>query len=352
MVKNNSEVAPKLEQRRASMKERKYNASMKRRRFIKTTLTGLAVLPAVGDSILLGEKRAKKAKIALVKRGDRQEAVKQLLTMVDFASPKGKKVFIKPNFNTADPCPGSTHNDTLGQLVKELRQRGAAAIAVGDRSGPQPTDKVLEAKGIFRMAKELNFQVANFSQLADQDWLHFNPAGNHWQEGFYLARPAAEADYLVTSHCLKTHQYGGIFTLSLKLTVGMAPAKLMRELHGSPHMRRMIAELNQPFQPRLLVMDGLEAFVDGGPMTGTRKRADVFLAGTDRVAMDAVGVAILKELGSNEAIMGPKIFDQEQIARAAELGLGVKGAEQIELITADPASRSYAKKVREILLKG
>jgi len=46
-----------------------------------------------------------------------------------------------------------------------------------------------------------------------------------------------------------------------------------------------IAELNQPFQPQLLVMDGVEAFVDGGHMTWTRKIADVFLAGTDRVAI-------------------------------------------------------------------
>jgi len=38
---------------------------------------------------------------------------------------------------------------------------------------------------------------------------------------------------------LKTHQYGGIFTLSLKLHVGVVPTSrhgydYMRELHGSP----------------------------------------------------------------------------------------------------------------------
>jgi len=42
------------------------------------------------------------------------------------------------------------------------------------------------------------------------------------------------------------------------------------------------------------------------------------LAGSDRIARDAVGLSILKELGSNRDIMGRKIFEQEQISRASE----------------------------------
>jgi uncharacterized protein (DUF362 family) len=87
-------------------------------------------------------------------------------------------------------------------------------------------------------------------------------------------------------------------------------------------------------------------------MTGTRKRADVLLAGTDRVAIDAVGLAVLKELGSNEAIMEKKIFAQEQIARAVELGLGAKGPEDIEIITDDEKSNAYARRIGGILREG
>jgi uncharacterized protein (DUF362 family) len=126
----------------------------------------------------------------------------------------------------------------------------------------------------------------------------------------------------------------------------------MRELHGSPHQRKLIAEINEPFKPALVVLDGIDAFVDGGPATGTRAKGDVFLASTDRVAIDAVGVAVLKHLGSNEAIMGKKIFEQEQIARAAELGLGASSPSEIELVSADPQSRSYRDQVLDILKKG
>jgi uncharacterized protein (DUF362 family) len=126
----------------------------------------------------------------------------------------------------------------------------------------------------------------------------------------------------------------------------------MKELHGSPHQRKMIAEINEPFKPALVILDGIDAFVDGGPMTGRGARGEVFLASTDRVAIDAAGVAILKFLGSNESIMKPKIFDQEQIARAVELGLGASSPSEIDLISADKNSQDYKKGIEEILKRG
>ena len=114
----------------------------------------------------------------------------------------------------------------------------------------------------------------------------------------------------------------------------------------------MIAEINEPFKPALVILDGIDAFVDGGHMTGKPEKGEVFLASTDRVAIDAVGVAILKLLGSNEGIMKPKIFAQEQIARAVELGLGISSPSEIDLIPADEKSQVYRDRVLEILKQG
>jgi uncharacterized protein (DUF362 family) len=114
----------------------------------------------------------------------------------------------------------------------------------------------------------------------------------------------------------------------------------------------MIAEINEPFMPALIVLDGVDAFVDGGPMNGKRAKAGVLLASTDRVATDAVGVAILRSLGSNDAIMKPKIFEQEQIARAAELGLGATSTGDIEIVESDEKSGQYGKRLKEILKEG
>lgn len=325
---------------------------MNRRNFIKTSLSTMAAVPALRFGRTEAGKDVKKTKVAVVRTQDRESGVREAVGLLDLPPMKGKRIFLKPNFNTADPFPAGTHNDTLKALIREIESRGGANITLGERSGPPPTQKVMEEKGIFSLAKELGFAVINFEDLAEADWRHFNPPGNHWPEGFFVPKPLVEAEYVVATCCLKTHQYGGVFTMSLKLAVGATPKKLMRALHSSPNQRQMIAEINVAYSPRLIVMDGLEAFVDGGPSTGKKAAADVIIAGTDRVAVDAVGVAVLKELGSNDAIMGRKIFEQEQIKRAAELGLGVSSPEQIELAGSGETSRIYAEKLKTILAEG
>ncbi|MDY0039419.1 MAG: hypothetical protein RBS57_03850, partial [Desulforhabdus sp.] len=81
----------------------------------------------------LGEER-KMSRVALVRTTDRKQGVKASIAALRENPVKGKEVLIKPNFTTADPCPGSTHNDTLAALVDELWAMGAKSISLGERS--------------------------------------------------------------------------------------------------------------------------------------------------------------------------------------------------------------------------
>lgn len=296
------------------------------------------------------------SRVVLLKTENRREGVKKSLDAFGMNPCRGKNVLIKPNFNTADLTPGSTHNDTLVGLVEKVWEMGAKSISLGERSYP-PTREVMEAKGILPLLGKKDVRVINFDDLKEKDWVEFKPKKSHWADGFRVARPILDSECLISTGCLKTHQYGGIFTLSMKLHVGVVPTSrhgydYMRQLHSSPHQRKMIAEINEPFKPQLVILDGIEAFVDGGPATGKRARGEVFLASTDRVAIDAVGVAILKLLGSNESIMRPKIFEQEQIARAVELGLGAASPAEIEVAAADENSQDLRDRAAAILRQG
>jgi len=295
-------------------------------------------------------------KIALVHTQDRAKGVRRAIDLLQSNPVRGKAIVLKPNFNTADPAPGSTHNDTLRGLVLTLKEMGAESITLAERSGPgDSTRQVMEKKGVFGLARELGFTVVNLEELGAEGWVNLNPKGSHWPQGFHFPRIYREAEAIVQTCCLKTHAYGGHFTLSLKNSVGLVPRvgySYMSELHTSPYQRQMIAEINTAYSPDLVVLDGVEAFVDGGPARGTRVPAEVILAGNDRVAIDAVGVAILRFLGTTPEVSQRPIFKQDQIARAAELGLGVKSPDQIQIVTDDPESETLARKVREILLKG
>jgi uncharacterized protein (DUF362 family) len=163
-----------------------------------------------------------KSRVTLARTDDRASGVQQAIRALAVNPAKNKDVLIKPNFNTADPAPGSTHNDTLVALVDELWQMGARSISVGERSYPR-TASVMEAKGIVPLLEARDVRMIDFDALPDEDWVKVDAAGSHWRDGFRVARPVLEADCLVSTGCLKTHQFGGVFTLSLKLHVGWCP---------------------------------------------------------------------------------------------------------------------------------
>jgi uncharacterized protein (DUF362 family) len=294
------------------------------------------------------------SRVTFIETDDRKEGVSESLKALGINPVKNKEVLIKPNFNTADPVPGSTHNDTLLAIIDQLWEMDAKSICLGERSFPV-TREVLIEKGVLPLLEEKDVELIDFDELDDEGWIEFKPKNSHWKNGFRIARPILDAECLVSTCCLKTHQFGGVFTLSLKLHVGVVPTfrhgyQYMHELHQSPYQQEMIAEINEPFSPDIVLLDGIEAFVDGGPATGKRVKGNVFLTANDRVAIDAVGLAILKHLGSNDEIMQRKIFQQKQISRAAELGIGVQSPSDIELVPVNTKSMEYQNEINKILL--
>ena len=157
--------------------------------------------------------------MAFVKTNDRAEGVRKALALLAINPVVGKRVFLKPNFNSSDPTPGSTHMDTLAAFVAALKEMGAQSITVGDRSGMGETRRVMEQLGVFRLAEELDFDVIVFDELAAADWVMVEPTNSHWEQGFPMARPALEAEALVQTCCLKTHRYG-IYHVPEELVTG------------------------------------------------------------------------------------------------------------------------------------
>lgn len=293
------------------------------------------------------------SRVALIRSDDRVAGTRAAIDLLQPTGLKDRSVFLKPNYNTADPAPAATDTPLLEALVAELRNAGAGAITVGDRSGMADTRRAMETKGVFALADRLGLQALVLDELDRDGWQRVAAEGTHWPKGFAFARPALEAGAVVNTCCLKTHRFGGDFTLSLKNSVGLVakvvpgdPHNYMGDLHSSPHQRLMIAEINQAYSPALVLLDGVEAFVDGGPEAGRKVRPGVILAGSDRVAVDVVAVALLRSLGTTDAVARGPLWQLEQIRRAVELGLGAASPDQIEIVTADAAGRAMADDLR------
>lgn len=182
--------------------------------------------------------------VYLLKTDYRKTAILQLLEQFELSDFMDKQVALKANFNSADPYPASTHPDTLRAIVTSIKTAGAKQITLAERSGMDDTLEVLEQMGVFALSTELGFQTVVINEAPKEVWTKIDKGNSHWLHGFYIAKLFQTADKVVETCCLKTHRFGGHFTLSLKCSMGLVAKKVpgsiydyMWELHGSPFRR-------------------------------------------------------------------------------------------------------------------
>ncbi len=296
------------------------------------------------------------SQVYLIDSSDRDAAVRSLFENAGLTGLSGKTVALKANFNSADAFPASTHPDTLRAIVTLLKEAGAREITLAERSGMGDTRDNLERLGIFALAEESGFKVVVLNEEPEERWVHIERGDTHWLRGFHLSKVVLEADVVIQTCCLKTHGYGGHFTMSLKNSVGLVARTMpgddydyMHELHGSPAQRLMVAEINARYPVDFVVMDAAKAFIDGGPDKGTEVEPGLLLAAKDRVALDAAGVALLREFGASSLMKKP-VFELDQIRRAAELGLGAATASAVDLVPLDAHGREAVDAIRAGLM--
>ncbi|MEZ4560927.1 MAG: DUF362 domain-containing protein [Caldilineaceae bacterium] len=173
--------------------------------------------------------------------------------------------------------------------------------------------------------------------------------------GLSLARCCVDAGTLVQLCCLRCTASAAHSPCRSRIRWGWWPSSARatatttwaNSIH-SPHQRRMIAEINAAYRPALVVLDGVDAFVTGGPDRGELVHPGVVLSQARIGWPWTQSVALLRYFGTTPEVNRRSIFAQEQIARAVELGVGVDRPEKIELAT-DDAERRVCGEIRALL---
>jgi len=246
---------------------------------------------------------------------------------------KGKKVLLKPNFVEAHPeRPINTHVAVIANAALACLRLGAAEVVVGEASGHRrdPWFSVLNPSLRDVLDREVRRIDLNHGDVVSIT----NKGRRTGLPVFYVARPVAEADVLISMPKMKTHHWMGV-TLCLKnLSYGSISntsrlhaiwTKSVAEPCAFPVLRDKVV---------LNIVDGLQACYDGGPGANPKfiYDANLMLFGTDPVAVDLIG----HELMTQERI-GRGIQQFEDKARrefldiAASLGLGTATREAVIL---------------------
>jgi uncharacterized protein (DUF362 family) len=229
---------------------------------------------------------------------------------------KGDEVWLKPNFNTGDPPPGSSDPDFVKAIIELLYDHGAARVIVGESSMIRlATRKVFEETGMLHKAEEAGAEVVFFDE---GKWVNVSTGGKYLRK-VGLPEGALKAKKLVYACAMKTHRWAK-FTLSLKIAVGfMKPSERM-QLHMR-HIEEKIADLNLVVRPDLVVMDGRTCFINGGPACGELRNPNIVMASGDRTAIDVEAIKTIRSFEGTSLTEDP--WEYTQIRRAVELGLGV-----------------------------
>jgi uncharacterized protein (DUF362 family) len=131
----------------------------------------------------------------------------------------------------------------------------------------------------------------------------------------------------VINVCCAKHHGLANFTMAMKAWMGIITQDDRNTAHSD--LGNRLPELHLALRERFTVLDATQCILTGGPMpNGDQADSNLVVASEDPVAVDATGVAILKywlaQRGiSNSQLDDYGVWDQPQLVRALELGIGL-----------------------------
>lgn len=268
----------------------------------------------------------------------------ELMGAFSFIEP-GQRVMLKPNMTGPIWPPDITSPAVLQELIRQCREAGAGEVVVAERTFYEFTTEGVFTAPFYDRGKSMLELIeeagAVFRPLDDEDWVEVLPEGaDDFEEPFLIPALVNEVDHLINVPALKTHNLAD-FTMTMKNFFGLIhPDTRTAQVHDHPltaenpdRIKRMFAQLNLAFDPIVNVMDAIISRTTGGPTPpGDQADTNMILLGRDRVAMDAVGLAVLKVYGTEPHIEDRPVWQQVQLAEAVRVGVGVSGPDEITLV--------------------
>lgn len=272
--------------------------------------------------------------VSLVHGDDVELMVREAITMIgglERIDVRDKTVLVKPNVVSGRPSPATTNPDVVRAIVKLLKEAGTKKIYVGDMSAllTLPTKKNMESTGILKAAEAGGAEPLFFE---DHGWVKVDlPQAKYIQEA-YVSEWIYKVDRVINLPVIKTHR-SATYTITLKNFIGATHGRQRPYLIDPTYWEEIIAEFNLAYHPHLNLVDGTSVMSSGGPWSGNEEKAGLILASGDRVAADIIGLSLIKYYGKAKEVAGKGVWEQRQIKRAVELGLGVRDSSSVLLKT-------------------
>jgi len=278
-------------------------------------------------------------RVAIIKgKNPVETTVKALETIgsdVDTALSRKKTILIKPNYlNSKHPSTGiTTDSRVIEGIVKFLKARKLEDIVIGEGSGFTDTFQAFKVAGVDTVAKRWDVKLVDLNK---DEFVEVNPPHPLALKKVRVAKTALEST-IISVPKLKPHRITTV-TLSLKNMMGALASK------GSMHTGNLsenIADLASVLKPSVAVVDGIIAG-EGHESSGNPVETNLVIAGTDPVAVDTVGAAV----------MDIPPTDVKHLLLAEKKGLGTCNLEEITVLgeTIEKVKQKFKRSLSSKLL--
>jgi uncharacterized protein (DUF362 family) len=231
---------------------------------------------------------------------------------------------VKPNVVSSEPCPTTTHPETLQAVLdflsgKDVVVADAPAVDAGSAQrvmASSPLHAVCEASG-----------VPFLNLYKSQDRKFVSPRGY----GLTLFTLPLERDLVISLPVLKSHNVCGM-TGALKNQFGYLPRRERIAMHvGVKDIHKGIAELAVVAKPHWFIVDAVQSSICAQEMRhgGSVQDLGYMLAGSDPVALDCFGLKLLREVAPELQHKSPE--DILHLDYALEYGVGSVDYESVEI---------------------
>lgn len=210
---------------------------------------------------------------------------------------KGDRVLLKVNAAFASPplLGATTHPNTLRACIHLCQQAGASDVVVTDNPINDPAS-CFELTGLAAVARETGARVY---VPRERDFAPITlPKGRLIRNWPFLRGPFRNINRLIGLAPVKDHHRSGA-SMTLKNWYGLlggARNVFHQEIHT------IISELGQLIHPSLVILDGTQTMMTNGPTGGSLadlKDTGTLIAGTDSVAVDAMGAELLDKTAAD-----------------------------------------------------
>ena len=273
-----------------------------------------------------------RSRVVLVAGGNPERLVYECLQRLgaeEKLQAAGKRILVKPNIVSGSPAPTTTNPEVVRAVCQWLKERGAETVWVGDMSAVMTlgTRSSMKTSGIELAAREAGALPVYFEE---HEWIPVSLPRARYLDQVPVSEYVVNADLVINLPVIKSHKWA-TYSVCMKNFVGATHGRYRPYMIDSEHWEEIVSEINAAYRPDLNIVDGTKVMYAGGPWRGDEAEMGLILAGGDRIACDAVAVALMKTFPTHQRMKDRGVWEQTQIRHAQELGLGIEGPHSLEL---------------------